>query len=102
MLACLTPRDAGELVVLGIDPDQDPRALKRRLGVVAQEVNLDLELTVRENLLVYARYFDIPRDEASRRADRLLAFVELEDRAAAAVNQLSGGMRRRLQIARAR
>ncbi len=101
MLACLTPRDAGELVVLGIDPDQDPRALKRRLGVVAQEVNLDLELTVRENLLVYARYFDIPRDEASRRADRLLTFVELEDRAAAAVNQLSGGMRRRLQIARA-
>lgn len=101
MLSGLTPRDAGELRVLGIDPDKDPRALKRQLGVVAQEVNLDLELTVRENLLVYGRYFDLSRAETSVRADRLLAFVELGDRAHSAVGDLSGGMRRRLQIARA-
>ena len=70
MLSCLAPRDAGDLRVLGIDPRDDPRALKRRLGVVAQETTLDLELTVRENLLVYARYFDIPRAEARARDDR--------------------------------
>ena len=79
MLSCLTPRDAGDLLVLGIDPARNPRALKRRLGVVAQDVNLDLELTVRENLLIYGRYFDLSREEATRRADRLLAFVELGD-----------------------
>ena len=71
------------------------------MGVVAQETNLDLELTVRENLLVYARYFDIPRREAARRADELLAFVQLEDRAGDPVDRLSGGMKRRIQIARA-
>ena len=68
MLSCLAPRDAGDLRVLGIDPRDDPRALKRLLGVVAQETTLDLELTVRENLLVYARYFDIPRAQARARA----------------------------------
>ena len=61
MLSCLSPRDSGELQVLGIDPDVGPRELKRHLGVVAQDTTLDLELTVRENLLVFARYFDIPR-----------------------------------------
>lgn len=101
MLSCLAPRDAGELRVLGIDPREDPRALKRRLGVVAQETTLDLELTVRENLLVYARYFDIPRAEARARATDLLSLLALDDRADDAVDALSGGMRRRLQIARA-
>ncbi len=101
MLSCLAPRDAGELSVLGLDPDREPRALKRQMGVVAQDTTLDLELTVRENLLVYARYFDVPRDEARRRADELLALMALSDRAGDAVNHLSGGMRRRLQIARA-
>jgi lipooligosaccharide transport system ATP-binding protein len=101
MLACLSHRDGGELRVLGMDPDRDARALKRRLGVVAQDMNLDLELTVRENLLVYARYFDIPRAEARTRADELLHFVELDERADDRVDHLSGGMQRRLQIARA-
>jgi lipooligosaccharide transport system ATP-binding protein len=101
MLSCLSPRDGGELEVLGLDPERSPRALKRRLGVVPQEVNLDLELTVRENLVVYARYFDIPRLEAGRRADELLRWVGLAERAHDAVDRLSGGMRRRLQVARA-
>ncbi len=101
MLSCLAPRDAGELAVLGIDPAVDPRALKRRLGVVAQETTLDLELTVRENLLVFARYFDIPRAQARTRATELLELMALSDRADDEVDRLSGGMRRRLQIARA-
>ncbi len=101
MLACLAPRDAGELRVLGLDPAREPRALKALLGVVAQDTTLDLELSVRRNLLVYARYFDIPRAEAARRADELLALMSLSDRAGDAVERLSGGMRRRLQIARA-
>ena len=101
MLSCLAPRDAGELRVLGLDPNREPRALKRRLGVVAQDTTLDLELTVRENLLVFARYFDIPRAQARRRADELLALMALSDRAGDPVDRLSGGMRRRLQIGRA-
>jgi lipooligosaccharide transport system ATP-binding protein len=101
MMCCLTPRDGGRLEVLGRDPDRSPRALKQRLGVVAQDINLDLELTVRENLLVYARYFALPRPEAQRRADALLEFVRLTERSNDAVERLSGGMQRRLQIARA-
>jgi lipooligosaccharide transport system ATP-binding protein len=101
LLACLSRRDAGELSVLGMDPDREPRRLKSRIGVVAQEVNLDLELTVRENLLVYARYFDIPRATALARAEELLRFVQLHERADDQVDRLSGGMKRRLQIARA-
>jgi len=101
MLCCLAPRDAGDLTVLGIDPAADPRALKRRLGVVAQDTTLDLELTVRENLLVYARYFDIPGPEARARASELLGLMALSDRADDEVDRLSGGMRRRLQIGRA-
>jgi lipooligosaccharide transport system ATP-binding protein len=101
MMSCLTSRDGGELRVLGYDPDRDPRALKRRIGVVAQDINLDLELSVHENLLVYANYFAIPRDEAKRRADELLTFVRLHERRDEAVERLSGGMQRRLQIARA-
>ncbi len=101
MLSCLSRRDEGELRVLGLDPDREPRRLKRSLGVVAQEVNLDLELTVLENLLVYARYFDLPRREAAARAAELLRFVELDARAGEGVDHLSGGMKRRLQIARA-
>jgi lipooligosaccharide transport system ATP-binding protein len=101
MLSCLAQPDAGHLSVLGLDPAVHARAVKRRIGVVAQELNLDVELTVRENLLVYARYFDIPRREAGRRADELLAFVQLTDRAHDGVERLSGGMKRRIQIARA-
>ena len=101
MLACLSHRDAGRLEVLGLDPDRAARQVKRRLGVVGQDQNLDLELTVRENLLVYARYFDIRRRDALARADELLRFVQLTERAGDRVDRLSGGMRRRLQIARA-
>ncbi|MSO44306.1 MAG: ABC transporter ATP-binding protein [Thermoleophilia bacterium] len=101
MLSCLSSRDAGDLAVLGLDPDHDPTALKARLGVVPQEINLDLELTVLQNMLVYARYFGIRRTDARERAHELLAFVGIGDRADDAVHQLSGGMKRRLQIARA-
>ena len=101
MLSCLSTRDAGDLAVLGMDPDTDARALKARLGVVPQEVNLDLELTVLENMLVYARYFGIRRADATPRARDLLAFVGLLEREDDTVDRLSGGMQRRLQIARA-
>jgi lipooligosaccharide transport system ATP-binding protein len=101
MLCCLSPRDGGDLRVLGLDPEAEPRALKHRIGVVGQEITLDLELTVRENLLVYARYFAVPPAEARARADELLELVALADRAGEAVERLSGGMKRRLQIARA-
>ncbi len=101
MLSCLAPRDGGDLAVLGLDPAIEPRRLKRQLGVVAQETTLDLELTVLENLLVYARYFDIARDEARGRATELLHMMALSDRSDDPVDRLSGGMRRRLQIGRA-
>ena len=101
MLACLSERDAGELAVLGMDPDREPRLLKARLGVVPQEINLDLELTVLENMLVYARYFGIKPGPARERAMELLRFVDLHVRADDTVVKLSGGMQRRLQIARA-
>jgi lipooligosaccharide transport system ATP-binding protein len=101
MMSCLTSRDGGDLQVLGRDPDREPRALKQRLGVVAQDINLDLELTVRENLLIYARYFALSRTDAHRRAATLLEFVQLTERSDEAVERLSGGMQRRLQIARA-
>jgi len=101
MLSCLSSRDGGDLSVLGLDPDRDARALKARLGVVPQEINLDLELTVLENMLVYARYFGIRRADAIPRARELLTFVGLDERATDTVDRLSGGMQRRLQIARA-
>lgn len=101
MLCCLTSRDEGQLEVLGRDPDREPRALKQRLGVVAQDINLDLELTVRENLLIYARYFALSRARAHAQADELLEFVRLQERANEPVDSLSGGLQRRLQIARA-
>jgi lipooligosaccharide transport system ATP-binding protein len=83
-----------------MDPRTQASAIKARLGVVPQTDNLDAELTVRENLLMYARYFDIPRDVAARRADELLTFVQLSDRAHSEVEPLSGGMKRRLTVAR--
>jgi lipooligosaccharide transport system ATP-binding protein len=94
MIAATSPPTSGTLRVLGLDPAEDGPAIRARLGVVPQEDNLDLELTVRENLLVYARYFGIPR------ADELLEFTQLTDRAGSQVDHLSGGMKRRLTIAR--
>jgi lipooligosaccharide transport system ATP-binding protein len=101
MIGCASPVTDGELRVLGMNPRTDASRIKARLGVVPQIDNLDTELTVRENLLMYARYFDIPRATARRRADELLAFVELTERAGAQVEPLSGGMKRRLTVARA-
>jgi lipooligosaccharide transport system ATP-binding protein len=101
MIACASPVTRGELRVLGMEPRLAASRIKARLGVVPQQDNLDTEITVRENLLMYARYFNIPRSTASARADELLDFVELRDKAGAQVESLSGGMKRRLTIARA-
>jgi lipooligosaccharide transport system ATP-binding protein len=101
MIACVSPITAGTLRILDMDPVTDAGRIKAHLGVVPQQDNLDTELHVRENLLMYARYFDIPRAEARRRADELLEFVQLTERADAQVDPLSGGMKRRLTIARA-
>jgi lipooligosaccharide transport system ATP-binding protein len=100
MIGCVSPVTSGELRVFGLDPQAHASAIKARLGVVPQQDNLDNEITVRENLLMYARYFDIPRDAAARRADELLEFVQLSERASSEVEPLSGGMKRRLTIAR--
>lgn len=91
----------GELTVAGLDIRREERAVKRRIGVVPQENNLDEDLKVKENLLVYGRYYDLPKKETMRRAEELLEFVELTDKADAEVEYLSGGMKRRLLIARA-
>ena len=91
----------GELKVAGLDVKNAEREVKRRIGVVPQENNLDEDLKVKENLLVYGRYFDLPRKLVRKRAEELLEFVQLSDKAGAKVEQLSGGMKRRLLIARA-
>jgi lipooligosaccharide transport system ATP-binding protein len=91
----------GELKVVGMDVRRAEREVKRRIGVVPQENNLDEDLKVKENLLVYGRYFDLPRKLVCKRAAELLEFVQLQDKADARVDQLSGGMKRRLLIARA-
>jgi lipooligosaccharide transport system ATP-binding protein len=100
MVYCRTPLTAGTLRVGGFEVTRAPRAIKAIVGVVPQENNLDPDLNVFQNLLVYARYFSIPRPEAERRASELLRFVELEDKGQAAIETLSGGMKRRLMIAR--
>jgi lipooligosaccharide transport system ATP-binding protein len=100
MIACLSPRSGGDLSVLGMDPEHDGSAIRARLGLVPQLDSLALELTVLDNLILYGRYFSLPRREAKRRAEELLDFVQLTDRANAEVDSLSGGMKRRLVIAR--
>ena len=100
MIACVSPPSGGELSVLGLDPVRDGSAIRARLGVVPQEDTLDVELTVRENLLIYGRYFGLRRDLIRERTARLLDFVQLTDRADDQVEPLSGGMKRRLTIAR--
>jgi lipooligosaccharide transport system ATP-binding protein len=100
MIACMSPVSAGTLRVLGRDPDRDGPEIRARIGLVPQDDTLDLELTVLDNLLVYGRYFDLPRRLIRERADELLDFVQLSGRARDKVESLSGGMRRRLTIAR--
>ena len=101
MIGCTSPRTAGKLQVMGMDPARNAAEIKARIGVVPQTDNLDIELTVRENLEMYSRYFDVPRDVARSRIDELLDFVQLTERAKDKVEPLSGGMKRRLTIARA-
>ena len=101
MIACVSPVTSGSLTIFGLDPATYGAEIRARLGVVPQEDTLDLELTVRENLQMYGRFFDLPWDEAARRADELLEFVQLHERAKDKVDQLSGGMKRRLSVARA-
>jgi lipooligosaccharide transport system ATP-binding protein len=100
MIGCVSPPSGGELTILGMDPVTDGPKIRARLGVVPQEDTLDAELTVEENLLIYGRYFGLPRDVIRERTARLLDFVQLSDRADSEVEPLSGGMKRRLTIAR--
>jgi lipooligosaccharide transport system ATP-binding protein len=100
MIGCVSPPSAGTLRILGMDPVTQGPEIRARLGVVPQADTLDNELTVRENLIIYGRYFGLSRAEVRERADRLLEFVQLEERAGSKVEPLSGGMKRRLTIAR--
>ena len=100
MIACVSPVSGGELSVLGMDPRVDGPRIRARLGVVPQQDTLDMELTVSENLSIYGRYFDLPRNLIRERVADLLDFVQLTERARDQVESLSGGMKRRLTIAR--
>jgi lipooligosaccharide transport system ATP-binding protein len=100
MIGCVSPRSGGQLRVLGMDPEQNGPRIRSRLGVVPQQDTLDTELTVFENLLIYGRYFDISYGETAQRAKELLQFVQLQERKDDLVEPLSGGMKRRLTIAR--
>jgi lipooligosaccharide transport system ATP-binding protein len=101
MITCVSPRTSGTLRVLGMDPGGIPAEIKKRLGVVPQETNLDPEYSCFGNLVSYARYFDIPVAEARKKADELLEFVQLREKRDVSVEKLSGGMKRRLILARA-
>ena len=101
MISCVSPPTEGELSVLHLDPRRDGPAIRARIGVVPQEDNLDTELSVWDNFIVYGRYFGLPRSVLRERAEDLLGFARLTDRRHARVDPLSGGMKRRLTIARA-
>lgn len=101
MIACRSPLNSGQLLVEGLNVKDEARKIRSLIGVVSQENNLDPDLNVRENLLVYSRYFRIPKETARKRCDELLDFIRLSEKADAKVEQLSGGMKRRLTIARA-
>jgi lipooligosaccharide transport system ATP-binding protein len=100
MIGCVSPVSDGTLRVFGLDPASEGAEIRSRLGVVPQLDTLDMELTVRENVIIYGRYFGLSRKELGARADELLEFVELTERARDRVEPLSGGMKRRLTIAR--
>jgi len=101
MVGAVSTRTGGDLSILGLDPNAHGPDIRSQLGVVPQQDNLDQELRVRDNLLVYGRYFGLPRSVVAERADALLDFAQLTDRAKSKVDDLSGGMKRRLTIARA-
>ncbi|HCX85971.1 MAG TPA: ABC transporter [Micrococcales bacterium] len=100
MISAVSRRTAGELSVLGLDPETHGPEIRSQLGVVPQEDNLDTELTARDNLVLYGRYFGLSRAVCRERAEELLAFAQLQDKAGAKADDLSGGMKRRLTIAR--
>ena len=101
MVGAVSTRTSGELTILGLDPNQHGPEIRAQLGVVPQADNLDMELRVRDNLIVYGRYFGLSHRHVAKRADELLEFAQLTDRAKSKVDDLSGGMKRRLTIARA-
>jgi lipooligosaccharide transport system ATP-binding protein len=101
MITTVSPITEGKMTVFGIDPMVDGRSIRRRLGVVPQEDNLDMELTVAENLYIYGRYHDMKKQQIQPRIDELLEFAQLTERRDSQVEPLSGGMKRRLTIARA-
>ncbi len=101
MVGAVSTRTSGDLSILGLDPDGFGPEIRSQLGVVPQTDNLDTELRVRDNLIVYGRYFGLPLSRVGKRADELLEFAQLADRAKSKVDDLSGGMKRRLTIARA-
>lgn len=101
MIMCASPKTSGSLDVFGMDVDRHPREIKAMTGVVPQETNLDSEFTTHDNLLVYSRYFGIPRNIAEMRIKELLDFVQLSEKRDVNIEKLSGGMKRRLLLARA-
>jgi lipooligosaccharide transport system ATP-binding protein len=100
MVGAVSTRTSGSLDILGLDPNEHGPEIRSQLGVVPQQDNLDSELRVRDNLIVYGRYFGIPRSVVAKKADELLAFAQLTEKAKSKVDDLSGGMKRRLTIAR--
>jgi lipooligosaccharide transport system ATP-binding protein len=101
ILYCFMPPTSGEVMVFGMNVSEKPSQIKFRTGIMPQEDNLDPDLSVLENLIVYARYFDIPKKESSNISQELLEFVELKEKAGVNIKSLSGGMKRRLLLARA-
>jgi lipooligosaccharide transport system ATP-binding protein len=101
MISCISPVTSGTLRVLGMDPATQGAQIRARMGLVPQEDSLDLDLTVMDNLMIYGRYFDMPKKVIRERAEQLLDFAQLTERANDRVDPLSGGMKRRLTIARA-
>ncbi len=101
MIYCASPKTAGRLLVAGLDVETSPREIKGKIGVAPQEENLDPDFTVFHNLIVYSRYFDLPKRVAEERAAKLLDFVALKEKRDVVILQLSGGMKKRLILARA-
>lgn len=101
IICCLLPPTSGDVKVFGMDVREEPSKIKARIGVMPQDENLDPDLSVIENLIVYARYFDIPKRLSAPRADELLGFVGLMEKRNSPIKSLSGGMKRRLLLARA-
>jgi len=101
MIQCVSPKTSGDLKVFGLDIGKNPREIKKLMGVVPQMDNLDPDFSVLGNLIQYSRYFDIPIEEAKKRANQLIEYVQLTEKKDSSVEKLSGGMKRRLVLARA-